>query len=730
MMKLQRCLDVLGILLIAALSRAAEPLRTDAHVPLELAFTAQRPHADPFRDVSLDLLVTAPDGTMKKVPAFWAGGGVWKARYASPQLGPHRWRTACSDAADAGLHGIEGTLEVQPYRGENPLYRHGPIRVAADRRHFEHADGTPFFWLGDTWWMGLCHRLHWPDEFRQLAADRRAKGFTVVQIVAGLYPDMPAFDPRGANESGFPWESEYARIRPEYFDMADRRIFDLVEQGLMPCVVGAWGYHLPWLGEDKLKQHWRYLVARWGALPVVWCAAGEGTMPFYLSRDRAAEAERQRQGWTAVMRDLRETDPFDRLVTVHPSRTARESVTDPAVLDFDMQQTGHGAPAERHAALGREGWNTQPVMPVISGESRYEALEIGRKLDDTDARQAFWMHVLASGVAGGTYGANGIWQVNRHDQPYGNSPGGNNWGTTPWDEAMRLPGSSQLAHAKRFFESLPWSELQPMPDSAAWADKAEPLKLGDWIWYPEGDPKRDAPVEGRYFRRRFELPPGTVVRRAVLRVSADDRFSVWLNGRQIGAGADWSTPTAIDATVALQPGANLLAIRAENGQAPVDLNPAGLNAALEISRADGETICLATDARWRAAKTAVDDWTSLEFDDSDWPMALATARYGDPPWGALSTDPPDRVPEVCGIGDRLRVGYVPDSRPITMGSLRPQAAYRLTRFDPVSGQREPGGEITAGGDGRVRVAPPPLDHDWVVLLEATSKLDDPREHAR
>ena len=56
-----------------------------------------------------------------------------------------------------------------------------------------------------------------------MAAARKAKGFSVIQIVAGLYPDMPAFDPRGANEAGFPWEQDYARVRPEYFDRADER---------------------------------------------------------------------------------------------------------------------------------------------------------------------------------------------------------------------------------------------------------------------------------------------------------------------------------------------------------------------------------------------------------------------------------------------------------------------------------------------------------------------------
>jgi len=457
---------------------SAAESRTEANVPVELAFSAQRPHADPFHEVTLDLLFTAPNGARLKVPAFWAGGTTWKARYASAVPGTHRWQSECTDQQDAGLHGVTGTIEVIPYRGENPLYRHGPLRVAADRRHFAHADGTPFFWLGDTWWMGLTKRLAWPGDFHTLAADRRAKGFNVVQIVAGLYPDMPAFDERGANEAGFPWETNYARLRPEYFNAADRRIAYLAEQGFVPCIVGAWGYHLPWLGAENLRRHWREIIARWGAWPVVWCAAGETAMPFYLSKTKAADSERQRREWTEIMRFIHATDPFGRLVTCHPSQTARTSVTDPSVLDFDMQQTGHGSPARRHAALARQGWEAQPVMPVISGEARYEALEIKPTLTAREAREAFWAHLINSGCAGHTYGANGIWQVNRRGQPYGQSPGGNNWGTTPWDEAMRLPGSEQLGRAKRFLESLPWSQFAPLPDTAAWAERQNEPSLG------------------------------------------------------------------------------------------------------------------------------------------------------------------------------------------------------------------------------------------------------------
>ncbi|MDR3623369.1 MAG: DUF4038 domain-containing protein [Paludisphaera borealis] len=457
-------------------ARAAEPLRVEAGKVAEVALTSAKERPDPFNTVTLDVDFTAPDGSTLRVPAFWSGGKAWRVRYSSRQQGTHRYRSICSDLDDAGLHGIEGVVEIAPYTGSNPLLIHGPIRVADDHRHFAHADGTPFFWLGDTWWMGLTKRLGWPDDFQTLAADRREKGFNVVQIVAGLYPDMPAFDPRGENEAGFPWEKDYSRIRPEYFDAADRRIAYLTDQGFVPCIVGAWGYHLPYLGEAKMKQHWRNIVARWGAQPVVWCAAGETTMPFYLSKTKEADADRQKREWTEVMAYIREIDPFHRLLTCHPSRTARTSVTDPKVLDFDMHQSGHGTPAQGQAVQAFEGWQTEPTMPVISGESRYEALEIRPTLTAADARQAFWAHTVASGLAGHTYGVNGVWQVNGRETPYGASPGGNNWGTTPWDVAMKLPGSGQIAAARRLIESIPgWNHFEPRPDLVAWT-AAPPAK--------------------------------------------------------------------------------------------------------------------------------------------------------------------------------------------------------------------------------------------------------------
>jgi len=707
-----------------ALAAGAAGAFTEANVPTEIVLTARRAHGDPFHQIELDVVFREPGGGTRRVPAFWAGGNAWKVRHASGVTGTHRWRSECNDAQDTGLHGVEGELEIGPYTGTNPLFRHGPVRVAADRRHFEYADGTPFFWLGDTWWMGLCHRLRWPEDVQALTRDRVAKGFTVIQIVAGLYPDMHPFDARGANEAGYPWEADYARIRPEYFDAADARLRYLVDQGLVPCIVGAWGYFLPWMGVARLQAHWRYLIARYSAWPVVWCVAGEANLPWYLAPNFPSDDREQVHGWTEVIRYVRGTDPFRRPLTIHPTAinryTARNATDDVALLDFDMLQTPHGQREAVPITVGavRESYAADPTLPVINGEAAYEML--GDRLPTAWTRAMFWLCMM-NGAKGHTYGANGIWQVNRRGAPHGPSPTASSpptgYGVIAWDEAMNLPGSSHLAYGKRFFEALPWVDLQPQPDSVAWADSAALEPLGDWIWYPEGDPKRDAPVALRWFRRAFTLPGNTDVRRAVLRITADDRFTVWLNGQEVGSGANWMAPERLDVTPTLRPGANLLAVRAENCLAPVTLNPAGLNARLSIELAHGLALAITTDASWRACRSEADGWRTADFDDAAWPAALVTARYGEGPWGLPGREDPLFAPQACGLGDRLRAVYALVSRPLVVRALRPNAVYRAGLFDPVTGDSTPMAPLRTDAAGEARLEPPAHGHDWVLRLE-------------
>jgi len=434
----------------------------------EWGYVSGKSYPDPFNAIELDVLMVHETGKSWQIPAFWSGGQEWRVRFAPPLLGKYQVSTLCSDNANASLHNQLLLLQASPYIGKHPLLCHGALRVANNYRTLEFTDGTPFFWLGDTWWMGLCNRLGWPEDFQKLTADRRAKGFSVIQIVAGLYPDMPGFDPRGANEVGFPWELEYANINPTYFDMADLRIRWLVHAGLVPCIVGCWGYYLPLLGVEKMKKHWRYLVARWGAYPVIWCLAGEALMPYYLSEDKVGDEKAQKDGWTELSRYVRTIDPYQHLVTIHPTSVGRDQLLDDSLLDVNMLQTGHDGHRSVPNTITkiRQQYQRSQAMPVLVGEANYEGI-----LHSSEAevqRLTFWSAIL-SGACGHTYGANGLWQLNNPNQPYGASPWGGTWGGPTWSDASQLPGSAQLGLAKQLLLRYEWWRFEPHPE---WVEPA------------------------------------------------------------------------------------------------------------------------------------------------------------------------------------------------------------------------------------------------------------------
>lgn len=442
-------------------------MKTKQNVPAEISFTANDVSSHAAQDIKLRVIFTAPDGTEKAVPAFYAGGNTWRVRYSSPFIGRHTYRTA---SGEPSLDSLSGSLDITIYDGDNPLYRHGPVRRQGGDMYLSHYDGTPFFWLGDTWWMGLTKRLDM-DGFRILTADRVEKGFSVVQIVAGLYPDMLPFDRRGANNSGFPWNDAFTEINTRYFDEADEKIIHLCESGIVPCIVGSWGFFMKFAGKDVLMKHWEYLIARWAAYPVVWCLAGEANMTFYDDNVPYAEHLRNsRRDWNDMALFVRNTDPFGRLVTIHPTQNGHDQIEDESLLDLDMLQTGHSGflsivPTLKQvkAALDRG------KLPVINSEVCYEGIAGS---SHADIQRFMFTACVLMGCCGHTYGANGIWQLNAPDCPYGVSPHGAGWGDTPWTEAYRLPGSLHIGRIKKFITRFEWQNFTFRAD---WVDAPNDL---------------------------------------------------------------------------------------------------------------------------------------------------------------------------------------------------------------------------------------------------------------
>jgi len=439
--------------------------------PVEFLMESAKAYVDPFNEIEVDVVFNK--GELRwRVPAFWAGGQRWRVRFAPPEVGTYNYRWECTDRSNKDLNNKEGTLNVTRYNGKNPLLKHGHIKVSKNHRYFEHADGTPFFWLGDTWWKGLCKRLDWKG-FQTLAADRIEKGFTVIQIVAGLYPDEPPYDKRGENEGGWCWEKNYARINPKYFEYMDRRIQHLVDSGLVPCIVGCWGYYMPWMGVEKMKKHWRNLVARYGAYPVVWCLAGEWTMSYYVHQEFPPGTVDQTKGWIELAQYVRDIDPYRHPKTLHEGASARKLVEDPYLMDFDMPQTGHNDWLAKNSVRSVSTLRaTNPPKPVLVGEVVYEGLQQANY--HPVQRHVFWSCLL-NGACGHTYGADGIWQMNDPGKPHGPSPFGGTYSDIPWDEAMNLEGSTHVGIGKNLITRYEWWRFEPNQD---WVEPAGSYAAG------------------------------------------------------------------------------------------------------------------------------------------------------------------------------------------------------------------------------------------------------------
>src|SRR5262245_45593982 len=163
----------------SSLTSSSPTMTVSQNTRWELTLTSTKTYPNPFLDVTVTVEYTTAGAPHLQGYGFWDGEATFKLRQAFPAPGTWHYKTTATDSTNSGLHIREGDVQVLPYRGPNPLYRHGLLQVSADHRSLVHADGTPFLWLGDTLWGATV----WLTEagFHEAVADRRAKHFTVLQ---------------------------------------------------------------------------------------------------------------------------------------------------------------------------------------------------------------------------------------------------------------------------------------------------------------------------------------------------------------------------------------------------------------------------------------------------------------------------------------------------------------------------------------------------------------------
>ena len=150
------------------------------------AVEADKDYANPFLDVTISARFTGPAGQTIEREAYWDGDRTFRISFAPTDVGT--WSYTVSGPLDSGLDGLSGQVECVPYSGDLDIYKHGFLRVSDNKKHLCHADGTPFFWLGDTHWgFAYSETLNTSNDprmacmFRGMADKRKAQRFTVYQ---------------------------------------------------------------------------------------------------------------------------------------------------------------------------------------------------------------------------------------------------------------------------------------------------------------------------------------------------------------------------------------------------------------------------------------------------------------------------------------------------------------------------------------------------------------------
>lgn len=416
---------------------------------MELRFTASASHEQPVT-LQVDAVFTAPDGSVMKMPAFWDGGNQWGVRFAPTQPGGWKYRLHVADGVDPGLEGRAGSFDVEPAVSGNVLYLHGGfLKVAPSGRYLTYSDGTPFFWLGDTWWfcpselcpIGKSSTPRHASMFKAMVDTRKAQGYSVAQMLfAG--PQKP--HGRTLGRTGRWGEDDNA-----YWKRVDEYVRYATDQGLLLALGYRFSSYLDDAFPGDLRLLWRYLVARYGAYPVTWLITGEYNQDNIDARIRKTDM---------IGAYIKTIDPYGRAMTVHPweYHGDKRQLWNAPWHDFTMLQGGHGGypPARIYA----DAYTAKPTRPFLEDEANYEGIRnMGDEVVRTTAYQA-----IQSGSFGYTYGSHGLWYpIHSHDERIEHI---DRWGKPiPWWEALDRPGGRQMGYLRKFYESLPWWRLEPAP---------------------------------------------------------------------------------------------------------------------------------------------------------------------------------------------------------------------------------------------------------------------------
>ncbi len=244
------------------------------------------------------------------------------------------------------------------------------------------------------------------------------------------------------------------------------------------------------------------------------------------------------------------------------------------------------------------------------------------------------------------------------------------WTVRSWDQDGNVSSYTKPS----YFET---GLMNPSDWKAQWigmrksAEDAVSLDGIKWIWYPEGNPSEDAEKNAtRLFQHDFEIPDGKKVKKAVVKIAADDHWMVELNGKPpVARGDGFRSFTLVDFTSELKPGKNTILLSATN-----DAGPAGIVAVVSVMYTDGTSDRFVTDGSWTTTKGPSQNWVqAMVLGELGYRAAPRDSMMGSPsPFmrKAFSVDKPVKSARIYSTAHGLYEVYV-DGKKVSNDIFRP-----------------------------------------------------------
>lgn len=483
-------------------------------------------YKNPYLEVDVWIDLKGPDFD-KRVYGFWDGEDRFVVNITAVSPGNWSWVSGCN-TGDAGLEGVKGSFEALQWSEEEKqdnLCRRGFIRATENGHAFQLADGTPFYYLADTWWAVPSYRFPWFDDdqdrplgpdmgFKDMVKFRKKQGYSGIAMLAGHpnwandgHPSFIQLDDEQKtvvrqawteendgvvtvkdmhNEGGRPFlfpgivkgyedvVPDFNRINPEYFKFMDRKVDYLNSQGMIPFIEVArrdvsqvWKNYYEW--PDSYARYIQYIFCRYHANNVL-------LSPIHMDSTKSSIPSRAYNEPANMVVDKCGHPPFGTLVGTNsaPSSLMNFGSEDEAGW-LTFHQVGNWDREHDIYWYLTDIYHSLPPKPALNGEPYYpgwggrdtivpaESSEAALK-----TRSSMYGSFLSGGFAGFIYGSAGLWGGDRNKSAE----------DTMWD-ALKFQAADEVRHlgafVHRFYDR--YQSLVPC------ADMVSPNKAGEIVSY-------------------------------------------------------------------------------------------------------------------------------------------------------------------------------------------------------------------------------------------------------